>query len=62
MSPPEWRVDLAEADGAAVDLDGHPHFGRDAELALADQLDRRVMERDREIVEADVAIGVAADP
>ena len=61
MSPPGCEVDLAEAGCAAVDLDRQAHLGRDAELAVRDQLDRRVVERDGEVVEADVAIGVAAD-
>jgi len=55
------EIDLAELGDAAVDLDGEPRLGGDADLGGGDQFQGRMMQRDREIVEADVAIGIAAD-
>ena len=57
----DGRVDLAELADGAVDLERQPGFGRDAEPGRRDLLERRMVERDGEVVEDDVVVGVAAD-
>jgi hypothetical protein len=54
-------VDLAELGRLAVDRDGEAGFGRHAEPRRRDLLDRGVVEGDRQVVQPDVAIGIATD-
>ena len=55
------QVDLAELGDAAVNLDGEPGLGGDTDPGRGDQLQRRMVQGDREVVQPDVAIGIAAD-